>query len=94
MYSNVPAQQVTPGPEMYSNVPDEQVTLGPNLQYVDHKATPDAKMGFFLNERLLGKRIAPVIHEIHGNFPSFDLLEEDNANISDQTYSSVSLLYC
>lgn len=73
---------------MYSNVPDEQVTPCPNLQYVDHKATPDAKMGFSLYERLLQKRTASVIHETHGNLPCFDLLEEDNANISDQIYSS------
>jgi hypothetical protein len=73
---------------VYSYISAQQVTPRNNLQYVDHKTTRDATWGFSLNERVMGKKMKP---DIHGNFPSFDLLEEDTATISGQAYSSVSV---
>jgi hypothetical protein len=74
---------------LYSYFSAQQVTPRNNLQYVDHKTTRDATWGFSLNERVIGKKIKPEIHE---SFPSFELLEGDTAAISGQAYSSVSVL--
>jgi hypothetical protein len=59
------------------------------LQPTGQKKAQDDKYVFSLNERLLGKRIPAITDENKGNFPCFNLFEENNANMSGHTYSSV-----
>jgi hypothetical protein len=60
------------------------------MQSIGQRKDRDDKYVFSLNERLLGKRIPPITDENKGNFPCFNLFQEDNANMSGRTYSSVS----
>ncbi|KAM0871951.1 hypothetical protein ACQ4PT_039046 [Festuca glaucescens] len=64
------------------------VTPKRNLQSIGQREARDDKYVFSLNERLLGKRIPPITDENKGNFPCFNLFQEDNANMSGHTYSS------
>jgi hypothetical protein len=63
------------------------------LQSIGQKKARDDKYVFSLNERLLGKRIPPITDENKGNFPCFNIFQEDSANMSGHTYSSVSALF-
>ncbi|XP_071680121.1 uncharacterized protein [Lolium perenne] len=64
------------------------VTPKINWQTIGQKKVQDDKYVFSLNERLLGKRIPSITDENKGNFPCFNLFEEDNPNMSGHTYSS------
>jgi hypothetical protein len=60
------------------------------MKSIGQRKAQDGKYIFSLNERLLGKRIPAITDENKGNFPCFNLFQEDNANMSGHTYPSVS----